>query len=53
MYEYKVEVYRVNEAEKEMNALAREGWRVVAVTSNECILWTAKDTIVVTYERSK
>ena len=53
MYEYKVEVYRVNEAEEEMNALAREGWRVVAVTSNECILWTAKDTIVVTYERSK
>ena len=53
MYEYKVEVYRVKEAEKEMNALARDGWRVVSVTSNECLQWTAKDTIIVTYERNK
>lgn len=53
MYEYKVEVYRVKDSEKEMNALAQYGWRVVAVTANECLHWTVKDTIIVTYERSK
>lgn len=53
MYEYKVEVYRVKEAEAAMNALAKEGWRVIAVTSNECLSWTTKDTIVVTFERKK
>ncbi len=53
MFEYKVEVYRVKEAEREMNALAQNGWRVIAITSNEALSWTAKDTIVVTYERSK
>lgn len=53
MYEYKVEVYRVKDAEKEMNVLAGAGWRVISVTSNECLQWMAKDTIVVTYERSK
>ncbi len=52
MYEYKVEVYRVKEAEKEMNELAKFGWRVISVTSNENISWTAKDTIVVTFERN-
>ncbi|MBE6564861.1 MAG: DUF4177 domain-containing protein [Ruminococcaceae bacterium] len=53
MYEYKVEVHRVKDAEQAMNALAKEGWRVVAVTSNEALHWTVKDTIVVTYERTK
>ena len=53
MYEYKVEVYRVKEAEKEMNELAKCGWRVISVTSNESLQWTAKDTIIATYERSK
>ena len=53
MYEYKVEVYRVKEAEDGMNTLAREGWRVISITSNECLQWTAKDTIVVTFEREK
>ena len=53
MYEYKVEIYRVKEAEEEMNALASEGWRVIAVTTNEYLAWTAKDTVVVTYERMK
>lgn len=37
---------------EEMNALAAQGWRVIAVTSNESLQWTVKDTIVVTYERS-
>lgn len=53
MYEYKVEVYRVKDAEEEMNALAGEEWRVISVTSNESIQWVAKDTVVVTYEREK
>lgn len=53
MYEYKVEVYRVKDAENAMNVLAGEGWRVIAVLSNEALRWGAKDTIVVTYERNK
>lgn len=51
MYEYRVEVYRVKEAENAMNALAREGWRVISVTSNEALQWTVKDMVVVTFER--
>ncbi len=47
MYEYKIETYRVKEAEKSMNRLAQEGWRVVAVTPNEVMGFG----IVVTYER--
>lgn len=31
MYEYKVETYKVKIAENEMNKLAMEGWRVIAV----------------------
>ncbi len=47
MYEYKVETYRVKNAAEAMNALAREGWRVIAVSPN-----TARGFgIVVTYER--
>ena len=47
-YEYKVETYKVKVAENEMNKLASEGWRVIAVTPNE-----ARFEIVVTYERKK
>ncbi len=46
MYEYKVEKYRVKNAEKGMNELAKLGWRVVAVLPN-----TAMYGVVVTYER--
>jgi len=53
MYEYKVEVFRVKEAEEQMNELARKGWRVISTTSNECLHWTVKDTIIVTFEREK
>ena len=49
MYEYKVEVYKVKAAEKEMNTLAGEGWRVIAVTPNQAMGYG----IVVTYERQK
>lgn len=47
MYEYKVETFTVNAAEKQMNALAAEGWRVIAVSPN-----VAKGYgIIVTFER--
>ena len=49
MYEYKVETYKVKEAEKEMNKLAGEGWRVIAVSPNVGVGYG----IVVTYERKK
>ena len=47
MLEYKVEVYKIKKATEEMNRLATEGWRVVAVSPN---LATGYG-IVVTYER--
>lgn len=47
MYEYKVEVYMVKKAEEAMNRLAKEGWRVIAVTHNEAMGFG----IIVTYER--
>ena len=50
MYEYKVEIYKVKEAEHEMNAMARQGWRVIAVTHCPAASW-AKETVVVTLER--
>lgn len=49
MYEYKVETYKVKDAEKEMNKLALEGWRVISVTPNVSVGYG----IVVTYERQK
>ena len=49
MYEYKVEVYKVKAAEAAMNALAGEGWRVIAVTPNQAMGYG----VVVTYERQK
>lgn len=47
MYEYKVEAYTVKNAEKEMNRLAKDGWRVIAVSPNIVQGYG----IVVTYER--
>ena len=49
MYEYKVETYKVKEAEASMNALAREGWRVVTVSPNLAVGYG----LVVTYERKR
>ena len=51
MYEYKVEIYKVKKAENEMNAMAKQGRRVVAVT--HCPATWAKDTVVVTLEKNK
>ena len=47
MFEYKVEVYKVKEAEREMNKLAQAGWRVIAVSPNMAMGYG----IVVTFER--
>ena len=52
MYEYKVEIYKIKEAENEMNMMAKEGWRVVAVTYCQAATWS-KDNVVVTFERNK
>ena len=49
MYEYRVEVCGVRSAEREMNRLAAEGWRVVAVTP----IIAVSHGIVVTFERKK
>ena len=32
MFEYKVDIYKVKYAEEAMNTLAKEGWRVIAVS---------------------
>ena len=48
IYEYKVEFYKWKEAEERMNALAAQGWRVVAVTYNDD---TMSRRLAVTYER--
>lgn len=47
MYEYKVAVYKVKDAVGNMNALAEEGWRVIAVSPDIA----AGYGIVVTHER--
>lgn len=49
MYEYKIETYKIKEAEPEMNRLALDGWRVIAVSPNAAMGYG----IVVTYEREK
>ncbi len=47
MYEYKVNVYKVREAAEEMNRLASQGWRVIAVSPDIA----AGYGIIVTFER--
>lgn len=49
MYEYKVETHKVKGAEVAMNQLAKEGWRVIAVSPNIGDGYA----LVVTYEREK
>ena len=48
MFEYRVEKFAVRNAEAEMNRMAADGWRVVAVCYNQ-----ATYGIIVTYERKK
>ncbi len=47
MFEYKVEIYKVKEAESEMNKLAQSGWRVIAVSPDIAMGFG----VVVTFER--
>ena len=35
MFEYRIETYAVRKAETEMNRMAADGWRVVAVCPNQ------------------
>ena len=49
MFEYWVEVYAVRQAEAEMNRMAADGWRVVAVSPNIAM----SHGLVVTFERQK
>lgn len=49
MYEYKVIKTSVNSAEAEMNKLAKEGWRVIAVSPNVAMGMG----LVITLEREK
>ena len=49
MYEYKVEVSKVKNAELRMNALAKEGWRVVAVSPDTASGYG----VIITFEREK
>ena len=49
MFEYRVEVYAVRQAEAEMNRMAANGWRVVAVSPNIAM----SHGLVVTFERQK
>ena len=49
MFEYRVEIYGVRQAEAEMNRMAEEGWRVIAVSPNLAM----GHGVVVTYERKR
>ena len=49
MYEYRVEIYGVRDAEAGMNRLAAKGWRVIAVSPNIAV----SHGVVVTFERRK
>ena len=49
MFEYRVETYPVRRAAEEMNRMAADGWRVVAVCPNQARCFG----IIVTYERSR
>ena len=49
MFEYRVEHYAVRNAEAEMNRMAAEDWRVIAVCPNHA----AGFVVIVTYEHKK
>ena len=49
MYEYRVEIYGVRQAEAAMNRLAAEGWRVITVTPDIA----RGHGVVITFERQK
>ena len=50
MYEYKIEIYKVKEAESKVNEMAKNGWRVVSVIQNVTDIHIPY-RLVVTFER--
>ncbi len=44
MYEYKIVFYRSRSLEADINQIAKQGWRVIAVTH-------VRKAVMVTYER--
>ncbi len=52
MFEYKVVVLKVRNAEEELNRLAQDGWRVASTSLNSGVsLVTSLAPLVVTLER--
>ena len=49
MFEYRVETYPVRRAAEEMNRMAADGWRVIAVCPNQARGFG----VIVTYERQR
>ncbi len=49
MFEYRVEIFAVRQAEEHMNRLAADGWRVIAVCPN----LAAGHGVIVTFERTR
>ena len=49
MFEYRIETYPVRRAADEMNRMAADGWRVVAVCPNQARCFG----VIVTYERKR
>ena len=49
MFEYRVKICAVRQAEGEMNRMAADGWRVISVSPNIAV----SHGIVVIYERKK
>ena len=49
MFEYKIAAYFVRNAEEEMNRMAADGWRVIAVCPNQARGFG----VIVTYERQR
>ena len=48
MYMYRVETYAMKKVEEEMNKMALEGWRVIAVTPTQ----TTGFGLIVTFEKA-
>lgn len=47
MFEYKVEIFKVKNAESGMNKLAQDGWKVIAVSPDVAMGYG----VVVTFQR--
>ena len=50
MFEYRVEIYAVRQSEAEMNRMAADGWRVIAIMPTAL---SSGRGMVVTFEQQK